>query len=180
MSIFSDEPVEENQVKWKDVEKTMLRTDEGRAEFFAILYAIYKELLHENPRRSIGPMPQKCRAFLEEELDDKVMEATRGFIQTKLERAPRGKSTPESVVHEALAKHIEEVAPPDDGRPRSLRCGDLLKQLGVVRSDKRGKARTIGGRKNVYHLHYKFGNVDGSKDDKPSLVRLIGHESEEG
>ena len=180
VSIFSDEPVEENQVKWKDVEKTMLRSDDGRAQFFAILYAIYKELLHENHRRSIGPMPQKCRAFLEEELDDKVMEATREFIKTKLEKAPRGKSTPESAVHEALAKHIEECAPAADGKPWVLRCGDLLKQLGVVRSDKRGKAKTLGGRKNVFFLHCKFMNADGSKDDNPALVRLIGYEPAEG
>ncbi|CAE7265774.1 unnamed protein product, partial [Symbiodinium sp. CCMP2456] len=179
VSIFSDEPVEENQVKWKDVEKTMLRTDEGRAEFFAILYAVYKELLHDNPRRSIGPMPQKCRAFLEEELDDKVMAATKDFIRTRLERAPRGKATPESAVHDALAKHIEEKAPPEDHKPRTVRCGDLLKQLGVVRSDKRGKAATLGGRKNVYHLHYKFEGTDGSKDDKPTPVRLIGYEPED-
>ena len=72
--MFHDHPVEAKHAQWKDIEAT-LETCEGKAEYFALFYAVFRQLLGQNPRRHIGPIPPKCLAFLEEEMHDPVLSA---------------------------------------------------------------------------------------------------------
>ncbi|CAJ1435931.1 unnamed protein product [Effrenium voratum] len=124
-------------------------------------------------KRRIGPIPPKCLAFLEEEMHDPVLSAVTDFVATKLERAPRGGATPREEVHKALHAFVERNAPVEDGKRREVRCGELLKQLGVLEKRGRGGATLDGRRKNTYYLIYIFPKTDGSKDSEASFVRLV-------
>ena len=138
VSVFHDAPVEANHVQWRDLE-AMFETVEGKADFFGLFFAVYKQLLYKNPRRRIGRIPPKCLAFLEEEMQDKVLDAARLFLATKIERAPKGGATVKEDVYKALVNFINAHAPRDDGKDREdLRPAELLKQLGVI--ERRGKA----------------------------------------
>ena len=53
VSVFHDRPVEANHAQWKDIEAT-LETSEGKAEYFALFYAVFHQLLWQNPRRRIS------------------------------------------------------------------------------------------------------------------------------
>ena len=48
VSVFHDHPVEANHAQWKDIEAT-LETSEGKAEYFALFYAVFHQLLWQNP-----------------------------------------------------------------------------------------------------------------------------------
>ncbi|CAJ1387721.1 unnamed protein product, partial [Effrenium voratum] len=87
---------------------------------------------------------------------DSLRKASTDFVATKLERAPRGGATPREEVHKALHAFVERNAPVEDGRRREVRCGELLKQLGVLEKRGRSGATLEGRRKNTYYLIYIF------------------------
>ncbi|CAJ1380474.1 unnamed protein product [Effrenium voratum] len=53
-------------------------------------------------------------------------------------------------------------------RETRSRCGELLKQLGVLEKRGRSGATLDGRRKNTYYLLYIFPKTDGSKDSEPA------------
>ena len=71
-------------------------------------------------------------------------------------------------MHKALRAFVERNAPVE------VRCGELLKQLGVLEKRGRSGATLDGRRKNTYYLIYIFPKTDGSKDSEASFVRLVG------
>ena len=62
VSVFADNPQEVNHKQWKPIEEMLPKLTPG---FFGLMHLICETLLWKREMRSIGPVPAKCKAFLE-------------------------------------------------------------------------------------------------------------------
>ncbi|CAJ1461371.1 unnamed protein product [Effrenium voratum] len=129
--------------------------------------------------RTIGPVPAKCAALLEQELTDELGDAVKEFVLVRLERATRlTAGAPAADIYSALQKHLEtkmeegEISVEVNGKRRKWSCADLLKQAGLVEKRTKTVLGVDGKRRNVYVLLYRFPKADGGKDPIESGVKL--------
>ena len=129
--------------------------------------------------RTIGPVPAKCAALLEQELTDELGDAVKEFVLVRLERATRlTAGAPAAGIYSALQKHLEtkieegKISVEVNGKRRKWSCADLLKQAGLVEKRTKTVLGVDGKRRNVYVLLYRFPKADGGKDPIESGVKL--------
>ena len=84
--MFADQPDEANQQQWVPIEDILAELTPG---FFALFHLAYETLLWGRKMRTIGPVPAKCAALLEQELTDELGDAVKEFVLVRLEWATR-------------------------------------------------------------------------------------------
>ena len=151
---------ESNERKWEPIEETLQR---DRPSYFAILFLVYKHLLHDVKMRSIGPVPTSSHNLSVTELKDATTELVQKFIKA---------TTREDIYAEltdVLNANAQLLSEPPLKKKR-WSPADLLKSAGFI--EKRGKVPvdSRGRRPNLNLLYYRFVNTNGvkAKDDAPA------------
>ncbi|CAJ1385659.1 unnamed protein product, partial [Effrenium voratum] len=157
-----------NQQQWVPIEDMLAELTPG---FFALFHLAYETLLWGRKMRTIGPVPAKCAALLEQELTDELGDAVKEFVLARLERATRlTAGAPAADIYSALQKHLETKM--EEGKISVEVNGNLLKQAGLVEKRTKTVLGVDGKRRNVYVLLYRFPKADGGKDPIESGVKL--------
>ena len=81
-TVFADQPDEANQQQWVPIEDMLAELTPG---FFALFHLAYETLLWGRKMRTIGPVPAKRAALLEQELTDELGDAVKEFVLVRLE-----------------------------------------------------------------------------------------------
>ncbi|CAE7808404.1 unnamed protein product [Symbiodinium sp. CCMP2592] len=171
VSVFKDVPTESNERKWEPIEDTLQR---DRPSYFAILFLIYKHLLHGVKMRSIGPVPTSSHNLSVMELKDATKELVRKFIKERLIKAQgTAKATVRDEIYEELSEVLNnspEILADAHQKRRKLNPADLLKAEGFVEKKGKGPADSKGKRPNVNLIYYRFADSNGVKalDDSPA------------
>ena len=150
------------------VQRAQVGTDRRDAparppSYFAILFLVYKHLLHDVKMRSIGPVPTSSHNLSVTELKDATTELVQKFIKA---------TTREDIYAEltdVLNANAQLLSEPPLKKKR-WSPADLLKSAGFI--EKRGKVpvHSRGRRPNLNLLYYRFVDANGvkAKDDAPA------------
>ena len=144
VSVFKDNPIEANDVKWTDMNQLLPKFRPG---FFWIFRRVYHHLIKDRSRRNVGPIPMSSIEQKSIDCADANTHAFISFIQSLTPVQKPSDATPQTEI---------------DKRAMEM-CGVSDKEVGLYLSGKGFvKLRRKRGLDNVYLYQYRF-EIEGVK-----------------